>query len=872
MHKYIFITIIVSMGMFPGTMNFAATLPNTSLQTGERRIQPRFAIYTAELAGKDLNKTKLLEPPLLTGKDIVAYEWTDHSMKITPEATARLAKILKTNTSGVPFMVVIRGRRCYAAYFWWSISSVETFAPVIIADSLLTAKGSATLRFQDGYPTSGLRRKASGRSPMIRDKIPVYENNSIRNALIQSRKLTENGLIVIPGGYRSPYRRDEYRTCLTNADQAKSNAAYQKIYHRYGREDYATLRDELLKSEPAFTLSGEFLAVIRIFHEAKDPDALIAALNRLNPQVIRDSETWNRINETIAWDGIKVYQAFIMACKPEIYRPNYFSSFQNKYLELLNSGKAGKAERTAIEKMVDLEPELFARFCKPLNRDENALQKNLNAELAAGRKSAAERRRNIGRMLSFIRYYTNFNKFRLSDYPELKKFVSLLDQNDEQEVFDYISAAGMLGMYNEAADLLIRRIDLPVSNYEMHMVTAPCQRLMTRKEEQNSVVEHRRGQLIDFLLKAKRAKEAQAWAEKFYGADADPDPNKVRFISWNRLGRVQAASNARVFEKILKKAEPEARTWEFYSRKYQYYLGRKENKKALETLREAIEKGKKLSNPELVVFASCRLADYCWRHGEREKALDLARKNNAYAVENVHSGQKIARKAGYSNGTQARMEAASQLLHILEEMKIPGWKREWERVARREFLDGQTFLLYHFLYRQRRMDKNYTMSAGDTIFKTLCGETFQKRYGFCYEAHAVRLAAVPYKSWLGDNFEECLQKTLNGFEKYKRSKDEKPWMLSGFSFYNAPHEAERKALLAKYLFDRYPEAFKSQLAASLPARNYEEGKTLLEKYWNSGKMEPRDRRQALADLLKKAPSQSERQWCERELNKLGKWK
>ena len=860
MHKYVFITIALNIlitGMFPAAANSAAIPQSVLPRTGKKPIQPRFAVYAAKINGKDLNKAKLLEPPLLTEKDIITYEWTTHSMKLTPEATLRLAKTLKPNTSGVPFIVVSKGKRCYAAYFWWSISSIATFNPVIVVDALQNAKADATLRFQNGYPTA-------------KENIPVYENQSVRDALIRSRKLTENGLIVTPGGYRHPFRPHEYRTSMTSRNQAKSDTAYKKIYHRYGRENYNSLRDNLLKSEPAFTLPGEFLAAVRIFHEANDPESLARALEKLNPQIIRDSETWSRIDETISGDGVEIYQAFIMACRPEIYRPVRFNSFQNKYLELLRSGKAGKAERAAIEKMVDMEPELFARFCKPLNRDEKTLLKTMNAELAGGGKSAADRRKNIGRMLSFVRYYTNLNQFKLSDYPELKKFVSLLNQNDEQEVSDYISAANMLRMYNEAANLLIRRIDLPVSDYEMQTVTSSCQRLMTGKEALDSVVEYRRGQLIDFLLKAKRTKEAQAWAERFYSADVDP--NKIRCISWNRLGRVQAASNARVFEKVLKKAEPKAGTWEFYSQKYQYYLGRGEDKKALETLQEAIEKGKKLPNPELVVFASRQLSNQYWREGKREKALAIARKNNAYAVKNVRSGQKIAKKAGYSNGTQARMEAASQLMHILEEMKVPGWKREWERVARCEFLDGQTFLLRHFLYRQRRMDKNYTISAGDAIFEILCGEAYQKQHGFCYEAQVIRLAAVPYKSWFSDDFEECLQKTLNDFKKYKRSKDEKPWMLSGFSFYDAPHNAERKALLAKYLFDRYPEAFKHQLAPSLPARDYEEGKTLLERYWNSGKIEPRERRQALADLLKKAPSRTEKQWCEKELAKLGRRK
>jgi hypothetical protein len=110
---------------------------------------------------------------------------------------------------------------------------------------------------------------------------------------------------------------------------------------------------------------------------------------------------------------------------------------------------------------------------------------------------------------------------------------------------------------------------------------------------------------------------------------------------------------------------------------------------------------------------------------------------------------------------------------------------------------------------------------------------------------------------------------LNDFEKYKRSKDEKPYSFLGGSFYGAPHKAEREALLAKYLFDRYPKAFWYHLDESMPARNYDEGKKLLEDYWAKSKIGPLERRKALQVLLKKAPNKTEKHWCEEELAKLG---
>ena len=858
MCKYIWITMFLSFGMFLDVTSLKA-----ASSTKKIRIKPVFAIYAAEIKGKGLSKAKLLEPPLLTAKDIIYYEWINQSIKITPEATIRLSQKLKPTTSGIPFIVVVRGKRCYKGAFWWSISSIASFEPVILADNLMTAKRGATLRFQEGYP-AGIRWKASGRILTEKEKIPAY-NKPVRDTLMRLRKLTENGLVIMPGGYTFPYRPGKYRTRMTNENQAKSDAAYKKIYHRYGRENYNSLRKKLLAMESNFTSPGEFIASIRIFHEANDKKALIKAIEQLNPKVIRDSLTWNKIDEQVHTDGIEVYQAFIMACAPKIYSPGYFGSYQNKYIKLLNSGKAGKAEKVTVEKMIDMKPKLFARFCKLLNRDEKEWMTAINWELANSRKNKVNRCKNIERMMSFVRYYTNFPKFKLSDYPELKKFVSLLNLNNEQEVHYYITAADKLKMYNEAADLLIKRINLPVNRYEIDTLLANCQSLMLNNI-QTLVIENRRRQLIDFLLKAKRAKEAQKWAEKFYGADADL--KKIRSMSWMHIGMAQRLSGTRVFENKLKKAEPQAGTWFFYQKKYLYYIGRKDEKKAIKTLHEAIEKGKKLPNPELVVFASRELCRCYWRKGERKKALNLARKNNVYAIKNVHSGKKVMSKSIRYTGTQARMEAASQLMSILEQMKVPGWQGEWEKVARREFLDGQTFLLRNFLYKKRRIDRNYVMSANDKVFEVLCSEAYQKEHGFCDEAHAVRLAAVPYKSCFGDDFEDCLKQAMNDFEKYKRSKNDKPYGLS-VQFYDAPHKAKRKALLAKYLIDRYPEAFKYRLADSIPVRNYDEGKKLLEEYWEKDKISPPKRRKALTALIKKASNQTEKSWCEKELAKLG---
>ena len=58
------------------------------------------------------------------------------------------------------------------------------------------------------------------------------------------------------------------------------------------------------------------------------------------------------------------------------------------------------------------------------------------------------------------------------------------------------------------------------------------------------------------------------------------------------------------------------------------------------------------------------------------------------------------------------------------------------------------------------------------------------------------------------------------------------------------------------------------LAATIPARSYEEGKQLLEEAWQKHEMQSRHRQKGLRFLLEKAPSDAEREWCKAELKKL----
>ena len=177
---------------------------------------PRFAIFLVDAddnkikrSQSELMQAELSKEPLLTEKDIVHYKWTNHSFKLTKNATARLQNSLKgkVSTSGLPFVVAVDGEKCFAGYFMTKLSSVAiTFDPVILIDDLITAKNDVILRFQYGYPT-GLRWRMSGVifSEEQKKQIRQYENKTVRKALIELGKLSSNKLEIASANLK-PYR------------------------------------------------------------------------------------------------------------------------------------------------------------------------------------------------------------------------------------------------------------------------------------------------------------------------------------------------------------------------------------------------------------------------------------------------------------------------------------------------------------------------------------------------------------------------------------------------------------------------------------------------------------------------------------------
>jgi hypothetical protein len=97
----------------------------------------RFAIYRVigvkdarEAEGVPLDELKLDPVPDIGADDVVSYDWKEHVVTLKPGVKQRLPK---PGLSGMPFVVVVDGKRCYLGAFWSAISSQLPTVPTIEA-------------------------------------------------------------------------------------------------------------------------------------------------------------------------------------------------------------------------------------------------------------------------------------------------------------------------------------------------------------------------------------------------------------------------------------------------------------------------------------------------------------------------------------------------------------------------------------------------------------------------------------------------------------------------------------------------------------------------------------------------------------------
>jgi len=149
-----------------------ATLPR---QSGE--VRPAFAIYTlAEsldprvlIHGTGAWAQATISPtPLITEADILNYDFGTHTLRLTPEALARLPR---PPASGKPFVVVTEGQRIYLGVFTTCLSSMSFAVPSITVDGRMihTNQSPTAIVIDRAYPTAQFGGGADPRGdPRIR--------------------------------------------------------------------------------------------------------------------------------------------------------------------------------------------------------------------------------------------------------------------------------------------------------------------------------------------------------------------------------------------------------------------------------------------------------------------------------------------------------------------------------------------------------------------------------------------------------------------------------------------------------------------------------------------------------------------------------
>jgi len=100
----------------------------------------------------DWSRVRLSESPLISGADILSYDFTNHSVRLRPEA---LARIPRPPVEGMPFVVVADGQRIYLGAFTTGLSSMSFAVPSIMMDrrALVTNQPTDTVVIERAYPS-----------------------------------------------------------------------------------------------------------------------------------------------------------------------------------------------------------------------------------------------------------------------------------------------------------------------------------------------------------------------------------------------------------------------------------------------------------------------------------------------------------------------------------------------------------------------------------------------------------------------------------------------------------------------------------------------------------------------------------------------
>ena len=135
-----------------------AGTPVQGKSTGSGEPKDVFAIYLA--AGEvprrltwygegDWSHVRLADSPLIAAEDILEYDFARHSIRLRPEA---LARIPHPGLSGTPFVLIAHGQRIYLGAFVTKISSFSCAVPSIVVGPQDPAQPKDTIVIDRAYP------------------------------------------------------------------------------------------------------------------------------------------------------------------------------------------------------------------------------------------------------------------------------------------------------------------------------------------------------------------------------------------------------------------------------------------------------------------------------------------------------------------------------------------------------------------------------------------------------------------------------------------------------------------------------------------------------------------------------------------------
>ena len=218
---------------------------------------------------------------------------------------------------------------------------------------------------------------------------------------------------------------EEVQLISIDGDDVKLNReAHDSLFNRYGREDYAKLKEEIFRLLPNMQYPGSIVAAAEIFNTAKDFEAFLRLLNELDPRQIPDDYSWHSIayildlqkNDQQFQKNDQLLEAFLLKCPcPDVWRRTPY--FSGSYFDLMKK----RMEKPRNQ----LEPEEEAALSRQITAVKKQMETNIECCLYNEYLLPDTTRRCVERMNAFLAQEKNGAK-RMPVVRKLDRFFTIL--------------------------------------------------------------------------------------------------------------------------------------------------------------------------------------------------------------------------------------------------------------------------------------------------------------------------------------------------------------------------------------------------------------------------------------------------------------